>query len=149
MIKKKLLAYFGIIAIGINVGACADTDQRGYYFTRMEEVEEKIAEGVTTQDEVKKLLGSPTTQSTFGEPTWYYIGGKSQNVAFFKPDVIDNQVLAITFDHNGVVQEVNKLGKDSMRTVNVVNRSTPTQGKNLSALEQILNNIGRFEDRKE
>lgn len=104
----------------------------------------KIFVGQTTQDEVRALLGTPSARSTFGPETWYYITLKRETVAFFKPEVIDEEVVQIAFAPDNTVKSVNVTGKDKARDIQISDRVTPTEGHQLSFVEQLLGNVGRF-----
>jgi outer membrane protein assembly factor BamE (lipoprotein component of BamABCDE complex) len=100
--------------------------------------------GVQTKDQVVQLLGSPSNVGTFSDNTWYYIGGKVEQTAFFKPQPLEQQVLQIKFDDNGVVKEMKKLGLDDAQQVALSSNETPTAGKELGFFEQLFGNVGRF-----
>ena len=103
-----------------------------------------IQPGVSTKDEVTQLLGTPSTIATFSDKTWYYISKRTETVAFFSPDVVDQQVLVVKFDSGDVVEQVALLGMDDANEVDMVDRETPTYGQRLTILQQLLGNIGRF-----
>ena len=104
----------------------------------------QITPGESTRGTVEDLLGSPTTVATFNDSTWYYIGRKTERFAFFKPEVLEQQVVAIHFDQAGTVEDVKIYGPDDAREVELVDRTTPTAGKELTVLQQLFGNLGRF-----
>ncbi len=104
----------------------------------------QIKPGSTTRNQVLELLGTPSTAMTFGDESWQYISARTETVAFFKPEVKDRQVVSISFDPQGVVKEVLTRGLTDGQNVTMVARQTPTVGKDLSILEQLLGNVGRF-----
>ncbi len=108
----------------------------------------QIHEGISRKPDVTEILGTPTATGTFDPNVWYYIGQRTEKVAFYPPEVIDRQILELRFDANGVVTKVQKLGLDAGRDVSFVDRTTPTAGKDLSFLEQMLGNVGRFSGNK-
>lgn len=108
------------------------------------EVVSQITPGESTRGTVEDLLGSPTTVATFNDQTWYYIGQKTERFAFFKPEVLEQQVVAIHFDPTGIVEGVKIYGPEDAREVALVERTTQTAGRDLSILQQLLGNIGRF-----
>jgi len=65
-------------------------------------------------------------------------------VAFLKPETLDQHVLAVTFDKNGVVQDVKTLGMSARNELAPVQRTTPAPGKELTFFEQLIGNFGRF-----
>lgn len=105
----------------------------------------EVKPGVQTREQVISLLGTPSNVSTFDDRTWYYISRKTETVAFFKPEPIDQQIVVVTFDDKGVVSTVEKReGLDGAQEVALVDRTTPTAGHSFGLLEQLFGNIGRF-----
>ena len=90
------------------------------------------------------ILGTPTSVGTFDQNVWYYIGQKTEKVAFFQPSVMERRVVVVHFDDSGVVKEMKQLDASDGQEVEIVDRSTPTAGRELSFLEQMLGNVGRF-----
>ncbi len=106
----------------------------------------QIVPGVSSQQDVEMLLGSPSSVSILDGQDWYYIGSRFRSIAFLEPDVLDRQVVAITFDPNGIVQSVDELGAENGREVQLVKRETRTRGNDLTIVQQLLGNVGRFEE---
>ena len=104
----------------------------------------QIAVGRSTANDVANLFGSPTTVSTFDQRTWYYIGQRTEKVAFFDPDIVERRVVRVEFTETGIVSRVDDLDLDDAQTVELVERETPTLGRRLTVLEQLLGNFGRF-----
>ena len=82
--------------------------------------------------------------STFEDNTWYYVGQKSEQLAFLKPEVIERKVLVISFDETGLVGETKTYTLADAREIDPVGRETPTEGRDLTILQQLFGNIGRF-----
>ena len=93
----------------------------------------------SSREQVLLSLGSPSTTATFDGEVFYYISQKRQRpVAFMKPKLIDQSILAIYFDKEGVVSErANYTLKDG-KVFDMISRTTPTGGKDLTFLQQIL-----------
>src|SRR4051794_5818803 len=142
MTKRMGLAA-AALAVGLALAGCSKTvDQRGNLPT-----DEKLAEiqpGVSTKDDVTRLLGTPSSTGTFDEKTWYYISKRTEQFAFLTPELLDQQVVAITFNENGVVADLKRHGMDDRRDVSPVARSTPAAGRELSFMEQLIGNVGKF-----
>lgn len=140
---RVLRILFLNIAAALWLAACTPTiDQRGNMPTA-----EKIAEirpGITSKASVTELLGTPSSVSTFDPNTWYYIGERTSRLAFYRPEVLDQKVVAVTFDAHGIVKNVDVHGKDEAHDITPVARATPAQGHELSFFEQLFGNIGRF-----
>jgi outer membrane protein assembly factor BamE (lipoprotein component of BamABCDE complex) len=131
----------GLLAIGL--GACvASVDQRG----NLPEPEKiaQIQPGSTTRDQVVKILGTPSSTGIFNDKSWYYISRKTKRVAFFEPDVLDQQVYVVNFDGKGVVNSVDHKDLKDGRDIEPAPGATPAPGRELTFVEQVLGNIGRF-----
>lgn len=100
--------------------------------------------GVDTRSTLLASLGSPTAVSTFDPNTWYYVTQVTDKVAYFKPQLKSRTVVAITFDHDSEkVTKVKALSLSDGYEVAFDPRSTPTRGRELSVIEQLLGTIGR------
>ena len=132
-----------VLAAVLTMGACTPAvDLRGNLPTPEDLA--KIQPGKTTRDEVQQILGTPSTVANFGGESWQYISERTETTAFFKPEVKDRKTVSITFDKAGVVKDVAQRGLEDDIAVQSVARETPTAGKELSILEQLVGNIGKF-----
>lgn len=97
-----------------------------------------VPEG-SSREQVMLSLGSPSTTATFDNEVFYYISQKrTRPVAFMKPQLVDQSVLAIYFDKDGVVKSrANYTMKDG-KVFDMISRTTPTGGKDLTFLQQLL-----------
>ena len=138
-IRAALLA--GVLALGL--GACAQSVQvRGNIPD--DEVVSKIDPGVHSRVDIASLLGSPSTVSTFQDSKWYYIGQKSTQFAFFEPEVLERKVLVVSFDEAGFVEDTRTYALEDGQIIDPVDRVTPTEGREISILQQLIGNLGRF-----
>jgi len=127
----------------IGLSACGNTVQLRGNTPDPEDVAE-IQPGVQSRQDIIDLLGSPSTVSTFQDRKWYYIGQKTEEIAFMKPTVIDRNVLVITFDEAGLVEGTKNYTMADAQDVDPVDRETPTEGRDLTLLQQLFGNIGKF-----
>jgi outer membrane protein assembly factor BamE (lipoprotein component of BamABCDE complex) len=141
--SRRYLSSIVCAISGIAIAGCASSvEQRGNLPTP-----EKLAEvqpGVTSKDQVVKILGSPSSISIFSDKSWYYISRRTGQFAFFDPDVIDQQVYIVNFDDQGVVKTVDHKGVQDARAIDPVPRATPAPGRELTFLEQLIGNVGKF-----
>lgn len=131
-----------LIAAATITGCAADVSQRGNLPSP-----DKLAElhpGTTTKDQAAKILGTPSSVSVFNDKDWYYISRRTKQVAFFDPDVLDQQVYILRFDDKGVLAAVDHRDLKDGKEIEPVARTTPAPGRELSFLEQLVGNLGRF-----
>lgn len=105
----------------------------------------QIKPGEQTRDEVAHILGTPSTLSAFGDPVWYYVSYRTETVGLFAPEEVDRKIVAVEFDDNGYVKDLETYGLTDGKKVEFVERETPTAGKQMSVLQQFFGNIGRFQ----
>ena len=125
------------------LASCAPTvDQRG----NLPEPDKlaQIHPGTTTREQVTKILGTPSSTGVFDDKNWYYISRRIKQVSFFDPDVLDQQVYIVNFDATGVVRGVDHKDLKDGRDIEPAPGATPAPGRELTFLEQVLGNIGRF-----
>ncbi len=129
----------------VSILACAPViNNRGYFFDDRSVA--NIEKGVTVQSEVHDRFGSPTTVSKTNNEAYYYIYSRFVTESYRAPEEVDRKVLAIYFDKNKTVRDLAVYGLEDGIIVPIVARTTQTQGSELSALQQIFGNIGRFGD---
>lgn len=132
-----------IIAILCMVSACSPmVDNKGY--VKKHPIEDKIIIGQTNKQEVFQQFGSPSSQSSFGEETWYYIHNRKETWGFLAPESVDQDITSIAFNEQGIVTSVNGYTQEMAQEVEYVGRETPTEGHSLGLIEQLLGNVGRF-----
>jgi outer membrane protein assembly factor BamE (lipoprotein component of BamABCDE complex) len=140
---RCLLSILARVSIAVVIAGCAtDMEQRGNL-----PPQDKITEihpGTTTKEEVTKILGSPSSTSIFNDKTWYYISRRTGQFAFLDPSVLDQQVYIINFNDQGVVQTIDHKNLDDGKEITPVARATPAPGRELSFLEQVIGNLGKF-----
>ena len=141
--KKPLSAAVAVALAAASLAACAATvDQRG----NLPEPNRlaQIKPGTTTREQVAKILGTPSSTGVFDDKNWYYISRRTTQIAFFDPDVMDQQVYIVNFDDKGVVRGVDHKELKDGRDIEPAPGATPAPGRELTFLEQVLGNIGRF-----
>lgn len=138
----QLTAVAAIVA-GLALGACTPlVEERGW---RPDEVAvSAIRPGVDNKESVARLLGTPSTVSNFDDSVWYYVSATTQQEAFKRDEVTDQEVLVVNFDSAGNVTEVGRLNMDDGHQVAMNPDRTPTLGNELTIWQQLFGNIGRF-----
>lgn len=104
----------------------------------------QIKPGVTDKAEVRHLLGTPSSIAAFDKNTWYYISKKEEDIAFLRPEILDQEVYAIRFNDKGIVTDVSHKGLKDARAVTPNPNVTPAQGRPFTFLEQLIGNFGKF-----
>lgn len=104
----------------------------------------EIKPGVTTREQVAQILGTPSSTSVFDNNAWYYISKKTKRVSFFDPTVLAQNVYVVNFNKDNVVSSVGHRDLANARPISPAPGETPSAGRKLSFVQQILGNVGRF-----
>jgi outer membrane protein assembly factor BamE (lipoprotein component of BamABCDE complex) len=100
--------------------------------------------GADTKSTVRAKLGSPSVQSTFDPNVWFYVNQVKERVAFRRPQVTQRNVTAIAFNKDSeLVESVNVYTLKDGKVIAFNNRETPTRGREMTVLEQLLGSVGR------
>ena len=142
-LHRPLIAVFAAAGLAAALPACAPLRATsGYQAIEHQPKDMKVGEDSKSTE--LDQLGSPAAQSTFDPNIWSYISQTSAEVGYHKPRVTKRAVVAITFDKES--EKVAKIDTYSLKDSKVVainNRETPTRGREISAIEQLLGNVGR------
>lgn len=141
---RILQALSGVVLL-LAASACSPVIETRGNMPQIDQLEQ-IRPGEHRREDIAALLGSPSSTSLFDNETWYYIASRKEFFAFYAPEEIDRMVVAIRFDDAGTVQDMRILGMEDGRRVELVRRETPTAGTEMTILQQLLGNIGRFGD---
>lgn len=139
----RRVAFAAIAAALLSSTACAPiVSYSGFQAIESDPKDVKV--GADTKSTVRGKLGSPSATSTFDPNVWFYMNQIKQRVAFQRPSVIARNVTAISFNKESeAVESVNNYTLKDGKVVAFNGRETPTRGRELTILEQLLGNVGR------
>ena len=142
---RALLLVLALGTVSLGTSGCGSiVANRGNEVTA--EQVSAIEVGTHGRQQILSMLGSPSSTSSFGEETWYYIFERTESTAFLEQEVRDRTILTIRFDEEGAVKEAKTAGLEQAQEMSPVERETPTAGNRLSFFEQMIANIGRFNE---
>jgi outer membrane protein assembly factor BamE (lipoprotein component of BamABCDE complex) len=132
-----------VIAAACAVACCSpDIEQRGHLLTQDEIAQ--IHPGKTSKDQVVQILGSPSSVGVFNPNAWYYISKRTSQSSVFLPRTTDQQVFIVDFNQDGIVAAVDHKGLKDAENITPAPGATPAPGRELTFLEQVIGNLGRF-----
>lgn len=103
-----------------------------------------ITVGVDTRATVEEVIGAPSTSGAMNDGDYYYVRSRVRHFAYQEPEVVERQVLAISFTQAGVVQNIERFSLEDGKIVPLSRRVTETTITNKGFLRQLLGSIGRF-----
>ena len=130
-----------LAAAALSVAACTPV-VRVHGFAPDQISLEAVQAGIDTRGSVRRKVGRPSSTGVFTDNGWYYVSTTIEHLGYYDPEVIDRRVVAITFDERDVVTSVNTYGLEDGKVIDLESRTTPTAGRGLTIIEQLLGNIG-------
>lgn len=124
------------------LGACAATFQNHGYVPAPDELA-KLKLG-DPQAKVVQQVGTPSTEGLIKPPSWYYVQSRFRTFGPFKPKEVQREVVAITFDKQKRVSNIQRFGLKQGHVVTLSARVTQSSVKRLGLIQQLLTDLGRF-----
>ncbi len=137
---KTIATTVAVVGALMGAAACTPTSTyNGFQVVDQAPADVKVGEARAA---VLARLGSPTAKSTFGDDTWYYMSQLSSHTAFYHARINRRDVTAIAFTKDsGQVAAVNTYSLKDGRVIAFNGRETPTRGREMTVLEQLLGSI--------
>ncbi len=134
-----------LVALGATLllGGCAERIRAHGQFIEPSKMAQ-LTPGVSTVDDVQAVFGPPTASATFDPNVWYYIGQHVSYKPLSRPKILDREVVVVTFRENQVLDMQDRVVLVGDSDIPLIQRETPSSGKTLGLLEQLLGNLGRF-----
>jgi outer membrane protein assembly factor BamE (lipoprotein component of BamABCDE complex) len=104
----------------------------------------ELVPGTSTRADATALLGSPTARASFDENRWIYISLVTRPRIGRVQGVLSQNVVVLSFNDQGVLQNVEQLNADDALPASVSARATPSPGTEASFMQQLFGNIGRY-----
>lgn len=140
--SARPLALAGALLAAVSGAACTPvTSYNGFQAIDVKPAD--IKAGVDTRLTVQSKLGSPSSMSTFDPNTWFYISQTMVKYAYYLPKASQRDVTEIKFDKDQKVASVRTLKLKDGYQIAYGKRETPTRGREVNVLEQILGTVGR------
>ena len=104
----------------------------------------KLEINSTNKNDIIKLLGQPSTKSTFDNDVWIYIERKISTGSIFKlgkEKLITNNVLVVEIDELGLLSNMKFYDKNTMNDIKFVSLSTDPAYKKRSFVYDFLSSM--------
>jgi len=122
---SKILYIIYLFLIVTNCSFKKVVDHHGVPF--LEKKQALLIVNKTNKNDIKKILGNPSTKSKFDNDVWIYIERKQtqselKNLGRMK--IFKNDVLVLELDNYGVLKKKEFYNKDDMKNIKVVEATT-------------------------
>jgi outer membrane protein assembly factor BamE (lipoprotein component of BamABCDE complex) len=133
--KRGALAV--ILGLSLGLAACeGEVISRGWQ--QDDRALEQIKPGASAE-QVLLVLGTPSTVSTVGSKTYYYVSQRlGRRFSFMKENLQDQRVVAVYLDQKNKVSRVANFGIQDGQIFDFISRTTPSGGEDITILKQIF-----------
>lgn len=142
-VKNRVIACVALFGLFV-VSACSATYQNHGYAPSEDDVAQLIV-GVDTRATVDDLIGPPSASGVLSGGDYYYIRSRVKTFGMFRPEVIERQVLAISFDQSDSIANIERFSLADGNIVPLSRRVTDSSVVDNGLLRQLLNNIGNID----
>jgi outer membrane protein assembly factor BamE (lipoprotein component of BamABCDE complex) len=137
---SRTLVFTACLAVA---SACTPIFENHGYIPPAEDLAE-IKVGVDTRDSVIEAVGAPSSSGVVRDSGFYYVRSKVRHYGPKRPEVVERQLVAISFDQRGVVRNIERFGLEDGIIVQLDRRVTELSIEGTGFLRQLLGNIGNF-----
>jgi len=144
--ENRLAKRLRTIVIAVCVGtlaACSATFQNHGYVPPDEDLQD-IVVGVDTRATVDDVIGPPSTAGLRGGGDYYYVRSRFRTFGPTRPQVIKREVLAISFNEDDTVANIERFDLEDGNVVALSRRVTDSSVQGKGFLRQMLGNIGNI-----
>ncbi|MFM2354621.1 MAG: hypothetical protein RLZZ528_357 [Pseudomonadota bacterium] len=133
-----------LLAVVLAAAACSAVYRDHGYVPSDTDLEEVIV-GESTREDVAIAVGRPSSSGVLAGGAWFYVGSRFKHFGPRAPQEVDRQVVAISFDEDGLVENVERFGLEDGRVVALSRRVTDTNIKGLGLIRQLLGSLGKLD----
>lgn len=139
----------GKLRLGIAMAAILATtacvaSYRNHGYIPPQDQLDQIQVGVDTRESVAESIGSPSSAGLLNDSGYYYVRTRMRSLGFRATEPVDREVLAITFDANGTVANIERFGLEDGRVIALERRVTESSVVDRTFLRQLLGSFGRL-----
>ncbi|NIZ08807.1 outer membrane protein assembly factor BamE [Pseudooceanicola sp. HF7] len=105
----------------------------------------QVTVGVDTRETVEELVGAPTTEGIQKDSSIYYVRSRVRRYAFYRPEVVSREVMALSFNSGGVLTNIETYALEDGHLVELTRRVTDSSTADKTFIRQLLGNLGRVD----
>ena len=138
---KKIFLFF----IGFFISNCSLNEvskHHGVLF--LDKKQAKLVINTTNKNDIIKILGPPSTKSTFNNDIWIYIERKqtqSELKNLGKLKIIKNNVLVLEIDNYGMLKKKEFYNKEDMNNIKIAEATTESEFERNSFIYDFMSSM--------
>ena len=134
----------GALLLGLSLQGCMIGEDIHHGYVVDERAVAQVKPGMAAE-QVLQVLGTPSTVSTVGNKSWYYISQvQSRTLHFLGESVSDQRVTAVYFTPGLKVERIALYGIQDGKVFDFISRRTEAGGQEANFLAQLFRGLGTF-----
>lgn len=142
VIRNRLVSAMALCCLIVVTGCSATYRNHGY--VPPEEDLQNLVVGVDTRATVDDVVGPPSLSGVLSDGNYYYVRSRVREFGMYRPEVVERRVLAISFNEDDTIANIEEFGLEHGQVVPLTRRVTDSSVVNNGFLRQILGNIGNI-----
>ncbi len=138
MIRAAVMGSALLVAVGCT------TLYRNHGYAPTDAQLAEVLVGVDTRGTVSDVIGPPTASGVTNGGDFFYVESRFRFYGPLEPKEIERQVVAIRFDAEGVVSNVERFGLENGQVVALSRRVTRDNVRDTTFLRQLFGSIGQI-----
>ncbi len=104
---------------------------------------ERLATGMP-QEQVREILGSPSSVVSLDRNTWIYMSADIEQIAFMRPQETERRLLVVKFDDSGKVADIKHIDKSKGKELQVSEQETATPEQEQGFFRKYFGGVGTY-----
>ncbi|ARE81794.1 SmpA/OmlA family protein [Roseovarius sp. EC-HK134] len=141
-IRNRVISALALCCLMVVTGCAATYRNHGY--VPPEEDLQNLVVGVDSRATVDDVIGPPSLSGVLADGNYYYVRSRVREYGMFRPQVVERRVLAISFNDNDTIANIEEFGLEDGQVVPLARRVTDSSVVSNGFLRQLLSNIGNI-----
>lgn len=142
MIRRAARPFVLMLVACLGLAACSAT-YTNHGYVPPDDLLAQISLG-DSRDAVSEVAGAPGSGGVIRNEAWFYTQYRVRNFTYNAPQVIERDIVAISFSDAGRVTNIERFGLDDGQIIQLSRRVTESSVRDIGFLQQILANFGRI-----
>lgn len=125
------------------ISACSAIYKNHGYVPPEEDLQNLVV-GVDTRATVDDVIGPPSISGMLTGGDYYYVRSRVRTYGMYRPEVVERQVLAISFKEDDTIANIERFSLADGQIVPLTRRVTDSSVVRNGFLRQLLGNIGNI-----
>lgn len=134
--------FLGVALLGLS--ACAKDTFTSYTGNMPSEDKiERLAPGME-KNQVRELLGSPSSVVSLDRDTWIYMSAEIEQIAFMRPEETERRLLVVKFNNSGKVTDIKHIDKEKGKEIQISEQETATPEQEQGFFRKYFGGVGQI-----